>query len=127
MSITSEDLPQVPGSPNASMAEGQASGIQKDIKSVQSQGRGAPKGGPPPPGGAPPQGQPPEGQHAQPPPPNPQQNGRLDMNAVFPPMPEMQQQQPWRDVLRTAAYHPDAGPALKNLADMISKQHGPLR
>lgn len=49
------------------------------------------------------------------------------MNQVFPPMPEVQPQVPWRDSLRAAAFHPQAGPALAHLADMISKQHGPLR
>ena len=53
------------------------------------------------------------------------QGQRLDMNQVFPPMPELDQQLPWRESLRNLANHPDAGPALKGLADQISKQHGP--
>jgi hypothetical protein len=51
--------------------------------------------------------------------------GRLDMNQVFPPMPQMDEQIPWRESLRNLASHPQAGPALKGLADQISQQHGP--
>ena len=54
-----------------------------------------------------------------------QGQARLDMNQVFPPMPEMDQQLPWRQTLRVMAAHPQAGPALKSLADAIANQKGP--
>lgn len=55
-----------------------------------------------------------------------QGQARLDMNQVFPPMPELNQQLPWRESLRNLANHPDAGPALKSLADQIAGQKGPM-
>lgn len=81
---------------------------------------GSPQGG----GAQQPQPGPPGGP-TQPAPQPDQGQGRLDMNQVFPPMPQLEPQIPWRESLRNLANHPDAGPALRGLADQISQQHGP--
>lgn len=100
-----------------------------DRQAIASAGGGQPPQQPPMP--QQPQQQAAPAQAAQPAPqtqaPQQQQPGRLDLNSVFPPMPEMQSmdQVPWRQQLRTWAYHPQAGPALRKLASMIDKQHGP--
>lgn len=87
--------------------QGPTQGIAGPGGTPSSQQTGTPQGGPTQPA------------------PQDQGSGRLDMNQVFPPMPELEQQLPWRESLRNLANHPQAGPALKGLADQIKDQNGP--
>lgn len=53
------------------------------------------------------------------------------MNQVFPAMPELESQMPWRDIIRQQAQiwaaHPQAGPAWQNFAETIKDQWGPKK
>lgn len=129
--LVNEDIPSAPG-PNGSMAFGQATEshrLQREIQSRIGNGNPPSSGGtqPPLPGPAvvPPSQSGPAQPPVQPQPTAPVDQGRLDMNTVFPPMPEIQPEFPWRNVIRAAAYHPLAGPALAHFADQIQNQHGP--
>jgi len=119
--LVSEDKPEAPG-PSGSMQFGEATESARLQHEVASRsGSGSPPPSPAPMGAPTPQGQPP----APPVQPAPDTGQRLDMNQVFPPMPELHQQFPWRDAIRAASYHPAAGPGLARFADQIQNQHGP--
>lgn len=119
MPIVSEDIPQTDG-PNASMQQGQATQVGAMQHELASRtGTGSPTPAAPPAGQAPPQQQGPPPGPAQP------EHQRLDMNSVFPAMPQMEEKQPWRHMVRAWAAHPDAGPALNKLSEMIQNQRGP--
>ena len=124
--LVSEDVVQAPG-PHGDMNYGGASEMAAAQKSLQSQAGGGqpPQQAQPAAPQAPQAPQPPVQPQAQQQP-QPDQGQRLDMNQVFPPMPEMQPQYPWRGVIRAAAFHPQGGPALARLADAIQGQKGPL-
>lgn len=131
--LVSEDVPSAPG-PNGSMPFGQATEsarLQREIQSRTGNGNppssGGTQGALPNPSAVPLSPQQPQVPQppVQPQAPAPVDQGRLDMNVVFPPMPEMQPEYPWRNVIRAAAYHPLAGPALGHFADQIELQRGP--
>lgn len=133
-----QDVAEASG-PNASVAFGEAGPLQASANSLKNVSPGAYAAAQPPgPGGpagpvqGPPGGLPAMGAPQNGPPPSPSQpqmvgpeTGRLDMSKVFPPMGKLFDGPPWRQWLRTAAHHPDAGPALARLADRIKDQHGP--
>lgn len=96
--------------------ESTAGAAGPQFKPQQPTGQQQPPQGPP---GAPP------GDVAQPPADLPGSQ-RLDMNAVFPPMPEVNHPPPWREQLRVFAAQPGAA-AHQRLADLIDRQHGPLK
>lgn len=134
MALVSEDVPSGEGQ-FASMQFGDATRMQQLQKEVQSRTGTSTPTPQPQPGATPPPGPGPQpqqsgGEIAQPSPPA-VPAGRLDLNQVFPPMPQLQPQQPWRQWLRSQADiwkdHPTAGSAWQRLAEMIKDQHGPLR
>lgn len=129
-----QSVPEGEGA-SASMPFGAAQQFQAQNHALTSQGGGGspPAGLTPGPGGPPGASMPPQSGPAQPPSqgsgPQPGGNGRLDMNAVFPPMPEMdlRNQMPWRDQLRTWAEGSPGASSLRLLADQIKDQRGPYR
>jgi len=128
MALVSEDVPEAPG-PNASMQFGEATEnarLQHEIASRTGSG-GRPQPGPAP-APAPP-AQPPAPPVQSSPPDNPLNGqGRLDLNQVFPPLPQLNQSLNFRTVLRALAAHPalPGNSTIAQMADMIKDQKGPL-
>ena len=126
--IVSEDIPQAPGSANASVDYGQGTQVSADQRALQSQtGRGLP---PPQPQGQPaPQSQGPAPEQAQPAPQAAQEpliprgaDGRLDMGKLFM---DTTTVPTWRQQAQIWANHPYApsgGVYLKMLGEM-AKSH----
>jgi hypothetical protein len=130
MPLVNEDIPQT-GGPNASLPLGEATQSARLAQELASTGR-SPQGGaplPPSPPAPTAPGAPPS--PAQPAPAAPGAApelgaSRLDMNAIFPPMPELQQSAPWRQQIRDFAAHPQANLAVRRLGAEIGGQRGPL-
>src|SRR5215469_10385363 len=121
MALVSEQVPTGEGA-NSSIDYGQqtqAGRMQREMESRAGTAQSQARGQAPPPQAAPPQPPTPQG----PTQPEPQPQGRLSMDQVFPPMPELQQNMPWRDIIRQQAEiwnaHPQAGPAWNKFREDI--------
>lgn len=122
-----EDFADTTG-PNASLEFGQAGDINAlqqhftpDAAALQQQLQqpGRPPSQLTPAGGVPGSGLSSGPTAVQPPP----TQGRMNMQQVFPPMPQLGgPQPPWREQLRAFAAHPKAGPYLRMLAARIADQ-----
>lgn len=126
MAISANDLPSA-NLPAEEPQPGEASGLNRARKALESQGTGrrtAPQGAPM----GQPQQVPPQGAAPVQPPPQLQQTRPIDQSInlgnLFQRAPQLQE--PYRTWLRRQGARPGAGPELRALAQSIDEQRGPL-